>query len=109
MASAIDSNSVTAIHGNSYIILVSLSCIIDDLWATILFCWIAGQLQTLGKRGVKALRQSLDISSDKLKQVVVGYKGDWCKVELVRSDNNLWPRRRWNSGEKKPQDEHVLL
>lgn len=55
MVSAIDSNSVAAIHASSYILLVSLSCIIDDLWATSLFCWIAGQLQTLGKRGVKAL------------------------------------------------------
>jgi len=55
MECAIDSNSLAAIHADSYIILVSLFCIIDDHEATILFCLIADQLQTSGNRQVIAL------------------------------------------------------
>lgn len=55
MVSAIDSNSLSAVLADSYILVVSLSFIIDDHGATIIFCWIAGQLQTLGKRDIKTL------------------------------------------------------
>lgn len=59
MVNATDSNSLAAIqateYADSYILVVSLSCIIDHYGATNLFCWIAGQLQTLGKRDVKPL------------------------------------------------------
>lgn len=55
MVSATGSNNLSAIHADSYGLVVSLSCIIDHCGAAILFCWIAGQLQTLGKRDVKPL------------------------------------------------------
>lgn len=52
---AIDSESLAAIHADSYILLVSLFCIIDDHGATILFCLIADQLQPSGNKQVIAL------------------------------------------------------
>lgn len=55
MECAIDSNSLAAIRADSYILLVSLFCIIDDHEATILVCLIADLLQPLGNRQVIAL------------------------------------------------------
>lgn len=47
-----------AIDADSYVLLISFFCIIDDHEATILFCLIADQLQPSGNRQVVASSQA---------------------------------------------------
>lgn len=88
MEHAIDSNSLAAIHADSYILLVSLFCIIDDHEATILFCLIADQLQPSGNRQVYSPQLGKVWTSPLLKwsKLWLGTKEItiWCEVELDR-------------------------